>query len=89
MTVSSSVKIGTDLIDINKPCDVLAALKKMQLKLATGSLRQTVRFDGEEVTFQSAHDRRLAQLIAQYEGLCARASGRGGRSRYAKRFRFC
>lgn len=89
MTIGTTVKIGADTIDIAKPCDVVTALKKMQLKLAAGSLRETVRIDGEEVTFQKASDRRLAGLIRQYEADCARASGGTvTRTRFAKRFRF-
>jgi len=88
MTVASTVKIGADLIDIAKPCDVVTALKKMQLKLAVGGVRETVRIDGEEVTFMRANDRRLASLIATYESECARQGGMSKRTRYAKRFRF-
>jgi hypothetical protein len=87
MTVVTTLRIGTDMIDIAKPCEVVAALKKMQLKLAVGGVRETVRIDGEEVTFQRANDQRLAALIARYEAECARAGG-ARRSRYAKRFRF-
>jgi hypothetical protein len=88
MNVSNSVKIGGETIDISKPCDVVSALKKMQLKLATGGVRQTVRIDGEEVTFHSPNDRRLSKLIEQYQAECDRLSGSGRRGRYAKRFRF-
>ncbi|AUQ89392.1 MULTISPECIES: hypothetical protein [Phaeobacter] len=88
MTVANTVRIGADTIDISQPCDVVTALKKMQLKLATGGVRETVRIDGEEVTFQRANDRRLAALIATYETECARATGKRSRTRYAKRFRF-
>jgi hypothetical protein len=88
MSVSNTVKIGKDTVDITSPCDVVAALKKMQLRLATGGVRETVRIDGEEVTFQRASDRRLAALIDRYEAECARATGGRPRTRYAKRFRF-
>ena len=88
MTITSTVKIGSDLIDIAKPCDVVTALKKMQLKLAVGGVRETVRIDGEEVTFMRANDRRLASLIAHYESECARAGGAKRRTHYAKRFRY-
>ena len=88
MTVSTNVKIGRDIVDITKPCEVVAALKKMQLSLATGGVRQTVRIDGEEVTFQRASDERLAALIARYEAECARAGGGRKRTRFAKGFRF-
>ena len=87
MAVTDTIRIGADTVDINKPCEIVTALKKMQLKLATGGVRETVRIDGEEVTFQRANDRRLAALISQYEGDCARSGGQG-RRRYAKRFRF-
>lgn len=88
MTTADIIKIGSDSIDFNKPCEVLSALKKMQIRLATGGLRETVRIDGEEVVFQRASDRRLASLIAKYEGECDRANGGRGRKRFAKRFRF-
>lgn len=88
MAVQSTVKIGADLIDIAKPCDVVTALKKMQLKLAVGGVRETVRIDGEEVTFMRANDRRLVALIAQYESECARQGGTAKRTRFAKRFRY-
>lgn len=88
MSIASTVKVGTDLIDISKPCDVVTALKKMQLKLAVGGVRETVRVDGEEVTFMRANDRRLASLITHYENECARQGGGKNRTRYAKRFRF-
>lgn len=88
MTITNTVKIGTDLIDIGKPCDVVTALKKMQLKLAVGGVRETVRIDGEEVTFMHANDRRLVVLISQYESECARVGGGAKRTRYAKRFRY-
>jgi len=87
MSISTMVRIGTDTIDITKPADVVAALKKMQLKLAAGGVRQTVRIDGEEVTYQSASDSRLVKMIAQYESEAARASG-GPRKRFARRVTF-
>ncbi|MBT9383320.1 hypothetical protein KM176_05565 [Pseudooceanicola sp. CBS1P-1] len=87
MTITNTVRIGSDLIDISRPCDVVTALRKMQLKLGTGGIRQTVKIDGEEVTFQNANDARLSKLIKHYQAECDRASG-ARRSRYAKRFRF-
>ncbi len=88
MTISTTVKIGADTIDISMPCDVLTALKKMQLKLAVGGIRETVRIDGEEITFMRAHDHRLASLITHYESECARQGGGKKRPRFAKRFRY-
>lgn len=88
MSPTNLVRIGGDLIDITRPCDVHTALCKVQLRLATGSLRETVRIDGEEVTFSRANDRRLAALILQYRELCPEARNNKPRLRYAKRFRF-
>ncbi|KPU83614.1 hypothetical protein JI58_08340 [Marinosulfonomonas sp. PRT-SC04] len=88
MNVTSTVKIGSELIDIAKPCDVVTALKKMQLKLAIGGVRETVRIDGEEVSFMRANDRRLASLIAHYESECAQLGGGKKRTRFAKRFTY-
>ncbi len=88
MSGPNLVKIGKDMIDIDKPCDVLAALKKMQLSLAVGGVRQSVRIDDEEVVFQRADDNRLEKLITKYSSECARLSGSGIRTRYAKRFRY-
>ena len=88
MSILTTVRIGSDTVDITKPGDVVAALRKMQLKLAAGGVRQTVRIDGDEVTYQDANDRRLAKLIAHYEAEVARASG-GRRKRFAKRVTFC
>lgn len=87
MSVSSTVKIGDDVVDLERPCDVVRALRKMQLRLAAGSVAQTVRLDDEEVTFNGANDARLAKLIAQYEDACARATD-GTRRRFAMRVRF-
>ncbi|WP_116131172.1 hypothetical protein [Tropicimonas sp. IMCC34043] len=87
MSVTTTVRIGTDSVDINAPCDVVTALRKLQLRLGTGAVAQTVRLDDEEVTFNRADDARLAKMIAQYEDACARASG-GRRRRYAMKVRF-
>jgi hypothetical protein len=90
MAVDTTVKIGADTVDLGQPCDVAAALRKVQLKLASGGLRETVRIDGEEVTFMRANDTRLASLIAYYDGLCVGMGSTTGtnRTRYAKRVIF-
>lgn len=89
MPVGNMIRIGSDVIDVAQPCDVVAALKKMQLKLVSGGQRQTVRIDGEEVTFYRSSDESLTKLIRQYEAECARVSGgKAKRSRYARRVRF-
>lgn len=86
MNVSTTMMIGKDVVDITRPCDVAAALCKLQLKLASGALRETVRIDGEEVTFQRANDTRLQKLIDMYQRKCAAAQGR--RQRFARRITF-
>ncbi len=88
MAIETTVKIGADVVDINAPCDVSAALRKVQLKLASGGLRETVRIDGEEVTFTRPNDGRLAALIATYDGLCGKSAAAPKRVRFAKRVRF-
>ncbi|MEZ5723260.1 MAG: hypothetical protein R3D59_18170 [Paracoccaceae bacterium] len=88
MAIETTVKIGTDTVDLTQPCDVATALRKVQLKLTSGGMRQTVRIDGEEVTFTTPNDKRLAGLIATYDGLCAKSGATNTRTRYAKRVRF-
>lgn len=88
MTVSNFVRIGGETVDISKPCDIHTALLKVQLRLASGGLQETVRIDGEEVTYQRANDRRLADLITHYRNLCPAARSQRGRTRYAMRPRY-
>lgn len=88
MAVSMTMRIGSDLVDLTKPCEVVEALKKAQLKIAMGGAAVTVRFDDEEVTYQKPDDARLSKLIAKYQAECDRSNGVSARSRYAKRFRF-
>jgi hypothetical protein len=88
VTVSATVIIGGEAVDVTRPCDVLTALTKTQLRLASGGLRETVRIDGEEVTFQRASDRRLAALIAEYRALCPSARAEARRTRFAKGVRW-
>ncbi len=75
MSVSSNVTIAGESIDINAPCDVLTALRKIELKIATGSLRETVRFDEDEVTYNKSNLADLQTLITRYDGLCRQANG--------------
>ena len=87
--MSGVVRIGTDTVDLDKPCEVASALKKVQIRLAAGGIRETVRIDGEEITFQRANMSALKSLIAEYETACARSNGAAGqRRRYAKRVRW-
>lgn len=86
MSVSSTIRIGRDTVDINKPADVVVALRKMELLLGTGGNRVTVRIDGEEVTYSEANDERLQKLISFYERKAAQSAGK--RTRFARRVRF-
>ena len=87
MSVSSTVKIGGELVDISKPCDVALALKKVRLSIATGGSAQTVKMNGEEVTFSRANLAALNGLISDYEKACTEASG-GTVRRRARRVRW-
>ena len=73
---------GTD-VDLDKPCDVVRALKRVELKLATGGNVARTSIQGEEVEFTAANLPRLQALIAKYEDQCAAASGQ--RKRFARR----
>ncbi|KIC42232.1 hypothetical protein RA27_02245 [Ruegeria sp. ANG-R] len=86
----SVMKIGTETVNMDDPCAMAVALKKVRIRLSAGQLRETVRMDGEEVVFQRAKLDDLKSLIAEYEAECRRASGGSAvkRTRYAKRFRF-
>ena len=64
------------------------ALRKVRIRLSAGQMRETVRIDGEEVTFQRANLTDLKAMIAEYEAECRRKNGGAGRTRFAKRFHF-
>ncbi|WP_298981546.1 hypothetical protein [uncultured Roseibium sp.] len=87
MTVSTLVTIGEDLVDLQKPCDVLAALEKVELAITLGDKAVVIEMSGERVEYNSASLPRLELLIAKYRSRCSAAST-GGRSRFAKRVRF-
>ena len=84
----STMKVGQDIVQMEDPCAMAAALRKVRIRLSAGQMRETVRMDGEEVTFQRARLEDLKALIAEYENACRRKSGGGARMRHAKRFRF-
>ena len=84
----STMKVGHDLVQLDDPCAMADALRKVRIRLSAGQLRETVRIDGEEVTFQRARLDDLKALIAEYEQACRRKCGGGARTRFAKRFRF-
>ncbi|MBB5515776.1 cytosine/adenosine deaminase-related metal-dependent hydrolase [Rubricella aquisinus] len=84
----TTMKVGQDIVQMDDPFAMAAALQKVRIRLSAGQLRETVRMDGEEVTFQRARLDDLKALIAEYEGKCRRKTGGASRTRYAKRFRF-
>ncbi|EAV44940.1 MULTISPECIES: hypothetical protein [Roseibium] len=87
MSISSIIQIGGEDVDINAPCDVVTALKKRLIAVASGSSELIIRMGGEEVTFSKANVTQLKSLIADYEGQCARANGKGRQGR-SRRLRF-
>lgn len=86
--VDTMIVIGKETIDMNAPCDVAAALRKVELRLAAGLVRETVRFGEDEVTFMSASDRKLTALIDRYEAQCSRLTPGARPRRHARRIRF-
>lgn len=88
MTVSTIVKIGKDSVDLDNPCDMVAALRKVELAITAGQQRETVRFGDEQVTFTTANLDKLAVLIRTYEDKCRLASGGSPRTRFAMGMRF-
>lgn len=86
MSVSDIVKIGSDEVDINTPCDIVKALRKVELVIMSGGRRETVRLGQEEITYSKANISGLQSLIRHYDAQCQKISG-NGRTRFAKRIR--
>lgn len=84
--MADMVEIGGAMVDADDPCAVAAALRKVELVVATGGGVSMTRFGSDEVQWTMANVGRLGALIARYENACATKSGR--RLRYAKRMRF-
>jgi hypothetical protein len=84
------MKVGTDTVNLSDPCAMAEALTKVRIRLSAGQLRETVRIDDEEVTFQRANLADLKAMIAEYQAGCTRTTGgtNGRPRRYARRFRF-
>lgn len=81
MTVESIVKIGKDIVDLDTPCDVVRALRKIELQVATGSRAEIVEIDGERVAFTRANTARLTTLIQSYQRRCEQETGARTRRR--------
>lgn len=88
MTISDDVVIAGETVSLTNPCDVAKALRKAQLRLATGGHPFEVEIDGERVRYSNPRNDDLAALISQYSDACARAtsSSSGGRRRRIIRF---
>lgn len=82
----SQVQIGSELVDMEDPCAVLGALRKVELELVTGGGVVRARFGEDDVEFSAANMKSLRDLIGRYERQCDAKSGR--RARFAKRIRF-
>jgi hypothetical protein len=81
------IEIDGIVIDMDDPCAVVGALRAAELKITiSGGVVMTRFSEHNEVRWGRAHLDALADLIAGYERLCERKSGR--RSRFAKRMRF-
>lgn len=84
--MTSFVQIGDEQVDIEDPCAVVTALRKVELQLATGGGVVRARFGEDDVQFSAASMAALRDMIARYERLCAEKSGQ--RTRFARRIRF-
>jgi len=87
VTVASTIEIGGEEVDLNKPCDVALALRKRKIAVSAGNSELIIRMGGEEVTFSKANISALNGLIAEFEDKCRRASSRAGKGR-ARRISF-
>lgn len=81
MSIATTIKIGSETVDLDNPCDVAIALRKAQLRLATGTAALELEIDGERVRYASSNDKRLTDLIAQYTQACQASQGRSRRRR--------
>ncbi|MBG6205393.1 hypothetical protein [Roseibium album] len=88
MSVSSTIEIGSETVDINVPCDVVVALKKRKILVASGAAELIIRMDGEEVTFSRSNLSALNALISEYEAKCAAESNASGSRGRARRISF-
>lgn len=85
--MTDTVVIGGEPVDIDDPCAMVRALKKTELRIATGGSVESVEIDGERITYSRASLPALRQLIDQYGAQCAAKTG-GTRTRFAKSVRW-
>lgn len=88
MSVSPLVQIGEDQVDITKPCEVVVALRKVELVLTSGAGQRSVRLFDEEYQNHAPDIARLGKLIAKYEAECARLTPGAKPRRRAKSIRW-
>lgn len=80
------VTINDASVDMDDPCAMATALRKLELQVVTGSGVVMTRFGDDEVRWSAANLGRLRDLIDDYERRCNLKNGI--RTRYAKRLRF-
>ncbi|MGB3044190.1 MAG: hypothetical protein WBB98_13485 [Xanthobacteraceae bacterium] len=80
------VTINDAPVDMDDPCAMATALRKLELQVVTGSGVVMTRFGDDEVRWSAANLGRLRDLIDDYERRCNLKNGI--RTRYAKRMRF-
>lgn len=68
--------VGAIEIDADDPCEVVKALRKIELQVAAGGGVVMSRFGDDEVRWNAASLPRLRDLIADYERRCASKNGR-------------
>ena len=83
----ATMKIGGVTVDLNKPCEVLAELRKAQITVATGEAVSVARFGEDETRFTEASMTGLEKLIGLYDGLCHRSQGKSFRRARPVRWR--
>lgn len=81
-----TVEINGVAVDVDDPCAVAKALRKVELAIVSGGGVSMTRFGDEEVRFHAGNLTRLREAIDRYERECAAKSGK--RVRFAKRMRF-
>ncbi|MBU2533319.1 MAG: hypothetical protein KKB37_11300 [Alphaproteobacteria bacterium] len=80
--MSNPVTIDGAEVDLEAPCDVVKALKRVEMKIAIGGAVGRTNVQGEEVEFTEANLPRLQSLLAKYQADCDRNNG--VRPRFAK-----
>ena len=81
------VEIDGAQVDMDNPCAVVRALRAVELKLSVSGAVVMTRFSANnEVRWGHADVGKLGDVIAKYERMCDRLSGR--QTRFAKRMTF-